>query len=153
MSHTRGLVEVADVDSQQLALRIDVWHEALDTLPVQVQEPVFGAWPEPSFHPPPSSPPPSQSRLYPDLIQQALLENNERIYHLPGFCTTVSCGLEIDTPVPSENHIDKDPSRQHLNTTRKKRDTSSREEEDGDAHIYVPLWHNTIESRTHTVGQ
>ena len=54
MSHTRCLVEVVDVGSQQLALRIYVWHEVLDTLPVR--EPVFGAWPEPSHPPPPLLP-------------------------------------------------------------------------------------------------
>ena len=68
MSHTRGLVEVADVGSLQLAFRSDVWHDALDSLPVR--EPAFGAWPEPSFHPPLLSPP-SRSLLYPDLNQQA----------------------------------------------------------------------------------
>ena len=54
--------------------------------------------------PPPSSRPPSRSLLYPDLNQQALLDNTNIIYYLPGFCTPVSCGLAIDTPVPSKDH-------------------------------------------------
>ena len=110
MSHTRGLVEVTEVGSSQLALRSDIWHDALYSLPVR--EPVFGAWPEASFHPPPSFPPPSGSLLYPDLNQQALLDNSKGICYLPGFYAAVSCDLAIDTPVPSEDHVDKDASRQ-----------------------------------------
>ena len=126
MSHTRGLVEVADVGSYQLALRIDLWHEALNTLPVR--EPVFGAWPEPSFHPPPSSPLRSRSLLYPDLKQQALLDNNKNL--LPSWvlycCQLWSRDRHTASCVPSEDHIDKDPARQHLNSTDRIRGTSFR---------------------------
>ena len=54
-------------------------------------------------------PPLSHTLLYPDLNQQALLDNNKKTYYLSGFYTAVSCGLAIDTPDPSEDHIDKDP--------------------------------------------
>ena len=77
-----------------------------------MREPVFGAWPEPIFHSPPSSSPHSRSLLCPDLNQQTLLDNNVIIYYLLGFYTAVSCGLPIDTPVPSEDLTDKNPPRQ-----------------------------------------
>ena len=112
MSHTRGHEKVADVKSWRVALKVDVWNGVLDALPKR--EPVCGAWPEPRFHPPhPPLFPPLDHLFHPDR-KQALLDNNAIIYYLPGFCTAASCGLAIETPVPSEEHIDKDPSRQHL---------------------------------------
>ena len=55
--------------------------------------------------------PPPLSLLYSDLNQQAMLADNNRIYYLPGFYIAVCCSLAIDTPVPCEDHIDKDPAR------------------------------------------
>ena len=63
--------------------------------------------------------------MYPDLNQQALLDNNKIIYYLSWFYAAVSCGLAIDTPVPSEDHIVKDPPRQHLNICRRQQFFSS----------------------------
>ena len=74
-----------------------------------------GAWSLGRGKLPPSpllSSPPSRSFLYPDQKSASLLldNNNKIIYYLPGFCTAVSCGLAIDTPVSSEDHVYKDPA-------------------------------------------
>ena len=64
--------------------------------------------------------PPPLSLLYSDLNQQAMLADNNRIYYLRGFYSAFSFGLAIDTPVPSEDLIDKDPAKLHLHVHERK---------------------------------
>ena len=113
MSRSRGLGEVADVDSYQLALKTDVWHEVW--IPCQYQNLYLERGQSKS----------STSLLLPFPLsitlsswpqsQQVLLDNNHKtIFRLHGLCAVVSCGLVIDTPVSSDDHIDKDAPRPSL---------------------------------------
>ena len=80
-----------------------------------VREPVFRAWSEPSFHYPAPLSPPLDRFFILTKCQQVLLDKNIKgIFYLPGFCTAVSCGLSIEIPVPSGDHMDKDPRKTPL---------------------------------------
>ena len=72
------------------------------------------------LHPPHPLFPPLDHSCILTKYQQVLLDNNYEIfYYLPGFCTAIGCGLAIETPVPPEDHIDKDPRNTHLNNWRR----------------------------------
>ena len=80
----------------------------LDTLPVRSRYSELGQSQASTTSPP--LPAPLDHSCILTKYQQVLIDsNNKRINYLPGFCTAVSCILVIETPVPSEDHIDKDP--------------------------------------------